>query len=164
VKISIIKEIKDDANPVSRETLKRVIKTALAAEQAGANSEVSLLITGQEKIHELNRIYLGEDRPTDVLSFPMLPPDEKTAGFVTPPDGIKHLGEIIISLPQAASQAAEHHHSTEREITILTIHGVLHLLGYDHDEPEEEVKMKAREVEILSLIENNQANTNQIKI
>lgn len=154
--------MKLEAGVISRETLKKVIKTTLTAEKAEPNSEVSLLITNENQIHDLNRTYRGEDRPTDVLSFPMLPPGEETAGFVMPPDGIKHLGEVIISLPQALNQAVEHHHSSEREIAILTIHGVLHLLGYDHSEPEEEARMKAREVNILSLFEKIQASTDQL--
>jgi probable rRNA maturation factor len=164
VKISITTEVKLEDGRIFRETLKGVIKTVLTAEQTELNSEVSLLITSQQKVHDLNRTYLGEDRPTDVLSFPMLPPYQENPGFITPPDGFKHLGEVIISLPQAITQAAEHGHTMEREITILTIHGVLHLLGYDHGEPEEEARMKAREVEILSRIEKNKASTNRIKI
>lgn len=152
MKISVTIEAKAEAGTISREILKDVIKTVLTAEQTGPNSEVSLLVTSQQKVHDLNRIYLDEDRPTDVLSFPMLPPDQDDAGFVTPPDGLKHLGEIIISLPQALTQAAEHGHTTNREITILTIHGILHLLGYDHGEPEEEARMKAREAAIFKMI------------
>ncbi len=163
MKISVTIEARSDAETVSREYIKDVIKTVLTAEQAGTNAEVSLLITKQEKVHELNRIYLGEDHATDVLSFPMLPPGLNTDGFVTPPDGIKHLGEVIISMPQALSQAAEHHHSTEREIAILTIHGILHLLGYDHGEPAEEARMKVREGEILDLIEKKQPHGYRFK-
>jgi len=72
---------------------------------------------------------------------------------VAPPDEIEHLGEVIISYPQAVIQAEEHHHSVKREIAILIIHGVLHLLGYEHDKPELERDMRAREAEILSYIE-----------
>ena len=73
--------------------------------------------------------------------------------FVHPPDGVLHLGEVIISYPQAVIQAEEYQHPVEREILILIIHGVLHLLGYEHDTPELELKMRAREAEILSHIE-----------
>ncbi|MBI2853241.1 MAG: rRNA maturation RNase YbeY [Chloroflexi bacterium] len=131
--------------------LRKVLRRVLIAKSADSSAEVSLLITDQEKIRELNRSYLGEDRPTDVLSFPMLAPSG--AAFVTAPDGKKHLGEIIISLPQAVIQAGEHGHPPQKEITILLIHGVLHLLGYDHAEPEEEREMKGLEMEILGLIE-----------
>jgi len=85
----------------------------------------------------------------------MLPdqPGGNLAPFVAPPDGVKHLGEVIISYPQAVIQAEEHQHPIKREIAILIIHGVLHLLGYDHDKPEPERDMRARETEILSYIE-----------
>jgi probable rRNA maturation factor len=66
---------------------------------------------------------------------------------------VLHLGEVIISYPQAVAQALEHKHSIFREITILIIHGVLHLMGYDHEEPEEACQMSAREAEILSRVE-----------
>jgi len=137
--------------------LQNIAQQVLVAEGAGANAELSLVITGQERIRELNRSYRGKDEPTDVLAFSMLPSEEKSEAdiipFITPPDGILHLGEVIISYPQAATQAEEHKHSVERELTILIIHGVLHLLGYEHDEPERERKMRARESEILSYIE-----------
>ncbi len=134
--------------------LRSIVSTALAAEKADESSEVSLVITDQEHIHELNRTYLGEDRPTDVLSFPMLPSSGDESTFVSPPDGLKHLGEIIISLPQAAAQAVEHGQSLRWEVALLVTHGVLHLLGYDHANPEEERQMKEREKAILALIEN----------
>ena len=73
--------------------------------------------------------------------------------FVQPPDGVLHLGEVIISCPQAIMQAEEHQHSVKKEIAILRIHGVLHLLGYEHDEPERERQMRARETEILNQVE-----------
>ena len=118
------------------------------------DAELGLVITGQDRIQELNLVHLGEDEPTDVLSFPMLPESEEDpAGFVAPPDGISHLGEAIISYPQAVIQAAERGHPVEREVAVLVVHGVLHLLGYDHAEPEEQRRMQQREAEILSLIE-----------
>jgi probable rRNA maturation factor len=149
VEINILFDIESGADRIDEQWLKRVIETALAAENADLSSEVSLVITGQEKIRELNRTYLDEDRPTDVLSFPMFPATDDKSGFVAPPDGLKHLGEIIISLPQAAIQASEHDHGLDREIAILLVHGVLHLLGYDHAEPEDTQKMQDREKIIL---------------
>ena len=138
--------------------LQGVIGAALNAENTGDNLEMSLLITGQEKVHQLNRDFRGKDKPTDVLSFAML--DELPSGeseddfsFVAPPDGIKHLGEIIISFPQAVIQAEEHGHSVKKEVAILAIHGVLHLLGYDHIKDDEAEQMEARERVILKSIE-----------
>ena len=128
--------------------LRSVAGEALKAEGADKRAELSLIITGQEKIHELNKAYLGEDRPTDVLSFAMLTgPDRKA--FVTAPDGKKHLGEVIISYSQVVIQAEEHGHAVERELSVLIIHGVLHLLGYDHAKAAEKKKMQSRETAIL---------------
>jgi len=135
--------------------LEKVAEKVLVAQGAGSTAELGLVIVGQEKIRQLNLNYLGKDEPTDVLAFSMLP--EQLGGdlapFVAPPDGKKHLGEVIIAYPQAVIQAEEHQHSVRREIAILIIHGVLHLLGYEHDRPELEREMRAREAEILSYIE-----------
>jgi len=139
--------------------LHSVAEHALVAQNADSGVEFGLVITNQEKIHQLNRSYRGKDEPTDVLAFSMLP-EPLTAGeaeasplFAQPPDGVLHLGEVIISYPQAVIQAEEHKHSVKREIAILIIHGVLHLLGYEHDKPELERQMRTREKEILSCIE-----------
>ncbi|TRZ49801.1 MAG: rRNA maturation RNase YbeY [Dehalococcoidia bacterium] len=132
--------------------LQGVAEQVLAAQDAGSGVELGLVITGQEKVQQLNRRYLGRDEPTDVLAFSMLPETDRSP-FITPPDGVLHLGEVIISYPQAVTQAEEHQHSVEREIAILIIHGVLHLLGFEHDKPELESEMRAREKEILSRIE-----------
>lgn len=134
--------------------LESVAKKILVAQGVDSEVELSLVITNQEKIRQLNLSYLGRDEPTDVLAFSMLPEQSgETAPFVVPPDGIKHLGEVIISYPQAVIQAEERQHSVKREIAILIIHGVLHLLGYEHDKPELEQKMRLKETEILSHIE-----------
>lgn len=125
---------------------------ALKNEGADKKAELSLIITGQKKVHRLNKVYLGEDRPTDVLSFPMLTEPDKEA-FVVAPDGKKHLGEVIISYPQVVIQAKEHGHAAEREMAVLIIHGVLHLLGYDHAGAAEGKKMRAREAAILASLE-----------
>ncbi len=135
--------------------LESVTEKVLVAQGADSRAELGLVIVGQERVHQLNLSYLGKDEPTDVLAFAMLPeqPGEDLAPFVAPPDGIQHLGEVIIAYPQAVIQAEEHRHSVEREIAILIIHGVLHLLGYEHDTPELEREMRAREAETLSSIE-----------
>ncbi len=139
--------------------LQSIAEQVLVTQDADSRLELGLVITGQEKVQQLNQSYLGKDEPTDVLAFSMLPEplataeSEAASPFVQPPDGILHLGEVIISYPQAVIQAREHRHSVKREIAILIIHGVLHLLGYDHDKPELERQMKTREKEILSRIE-----------
>ena len=136
--------------------LQKVIEQVLIAREVSADVELSLVIAGQEKVQELNRSYRGIDEPTDVLAFFMTTEGEHEAEpspFIAPPDGIRHLGEVIISYPQAVIQAKEHKHSLKRELAILVIHGVLHLLGYDHEEPEQEEGMRAREREMLEHIE-----------
>ncbi len=131
--------------------LKKAAQAALSREGVIESVELGIVLTGQDKIRELNSKYRGKDEPTDVLAF-STEEGADLAQFILPPDGVRHLGEVIISHPQAASQASERHHPVEREIAILLIHGVLHLLGYEHDKPELEQAMKAREAEILSQI------------
>ena len=134
--------------------LENIAGRVLEAQGAEAEAEVSLLIATQERVRELNRDYLGEDAPTDVLAFSAR--EEKEAGqspFIHPPDGLLHLGEVIIAYPQAVTQAEEHRHPVEKELAVLLIHGMLHLLGYDHDGPDSERRMRAREAELLSYVE-----------
>jgi len=152
----IIDEDLDESPEIS--WLQGVAEQVLTAEGVDPQSELGLVLVGQEKVQQLNLTYLGRDEPTDVLAFSMLPgpSPEKEAGsppFVLPPDSISHLGEVIISYPQAVIQAAERRHPVRKEIAILIIHGILHLLGYDHDRPEPEQQMKTREEEILERIE-----------
>ncbi len=133
-----------------------VIGRVLSAQNIGPEVELGLVITTPEKIQELNRRYRRIDRPTDVLAFAMTDgeePEAEPTPFVTPPDDVQHLGEVIISHPQAIRQAQEQSHSVEKELAILVVHGVLHLLGYDHADPEPERLMKAREAEILGTLE-----------
>ena len=135
--------------------LKDIAERILTAQGIGNDIEMGLVIASQQKVQELNKLYRGKDAPTDVLSFTMQaePGDESETGFTTPPDGIKHLGEVIISYPQATKQAEEYHHSIKREVVILVIHGILHLLSYDHIEDEPAQQMAARESVILKTIE-----------
>ncbi len=136
--------------------LSEVASGTLAAENK-TGVELSILITGQEMIQELNRRYLREDHPTDVLSFAMLESEDGAEPFPCPADGIQHLGEVIISYPQAERQAAEQGHSPRKETAVLLIHGILHLLGYDHATPEGERAMKDREAALLKLVEGQPA-------
>lgn len=116
-------------------------KRAVAAVPDGL--EVSLTLTDDEGIHELNREYRGVDRPTDVLSFPQFEADEEIEYGAT-------LGDIVISLPRMAEQAASFGHSQKREFCFLFVHGLLHLLGYDHEISEDEEKLQfGRQQQIL---------------
>jgi probable rRNA maturation factor len=128
--------------------LRILAEQVLTLQEAGAEVELGLVITGQERVQALNRSYRGKDAPTDVLAFSTLPGAGEP--FVTPPDGRLHLGEVIVSYPQAVIQAGEEGHSIKKEIATLITHGILHLLGFDHEEPGLKRQMQAREREILS--------------
>ena len=130
--------------------LRDLAQQALAIQGISPSAELGLFIAGQERVRQLNLSYRGKDAFTDVLAFPMLPAGEAPTAFVHPPDGLHHLGEVIISYPQAVIQAGEQGHPVYREIAILLIHGILHLLGYDDQSPELKEKMRAREWEILN--------------
>ena len=134
--------------------LQRIMEKTLLAENVPTTVEISLVITGQEQIQALNRDYRGKDQPTDVLSFAMqeTKEGEEPEAFIGPPDGLLHLGEVIISYPQAVLQAAEKGHSLKKELAVLIVHGVLHILGYDHEKEEMEPAMSAREKSILGLL------------
>jgi probable rRNA maturation factor len=134
---------------VDRGWVKKIVRQVLKAEGVAPPYEVSLVFTDSEAVKQLNRDYRGVDESTDVLAFHMLPQKGADSSFALPPDGVTRLGEVIISYPQAAEQAKEQGHSLERELALLVIHGMLHLLGYDHEEPEEESKMRKRERELL---------------
>jgi probable rRNA maturation factor len=129
--------------------VKKIVRQVLKAEGVAPPYEMSLAFTDSETVQQLNRDYRGVDEPTDVLAFYMLPQKGDDSSFALPPDGFTRLGEVIISYPQAVAQAKEQGHSPERELALLVIHGILHLLSYDHEEPEEESKMRERERELL---------------
>ena len=135
--------------------LQNIAEQVLVAQGVSPRAELGLVFASQERVQELNKNYQGRDRPTDVIAFSMFP--EQAAGedlphFVQPPDGVLHLGEVIISYPQAVTQAEEHGHSIKREVAILIIHGVLHLLGYGDETPELRRQMRAKEKESLGYI------------
>ena len=134
--------------------IQNIAGQVLIAQGVSPEAELGLVITGQEKVQQLNKNYLGRDNPTDVLAFSLLPeqPVQDSPSFVQPPDGVLHLGEVIISYPQAVVQAEERGHSVKREVAILVIHGILHLLGFEDEKPELKRVMSTREEEILSHI------------
>ena len=126
-----------------KDWLSHVIQTTLLANESPFSAEVSLLVTDDEVVHSLNRDYRGIDETTDVLAF-ALHADEKNCAFPNPDGGKIQLGEVIISAPQAARQAAENNQPLDQELTRLTIHGVLHLLGHDHQDQKQEREMNSR--------------------
>ena len=122
-------------------------------------AEVSLTLTDNAGIHEINREYRKIDRPTDVLSFPMLSYSEPgdfsflehvTDGDVNPDTGEVLLGDIVISVEKVIEQAESFGHSVEREFAFLLVHSMLHLFGYDHIKEEDAAVMEPKQEEILS--------------
>ena len=136
---------KDPENLEVENSLLDDIKTALdlAGKIYDLNAEVSVTITNDEKIHELNLQYRNIDRPTDVLSFALRESDEPEIIFDD--DQPEILGDIVISIDRAKEQAIEYNHSLRREVTFLTVHGILHLLGYDHIEENDRLEMEAEQ-------------------
>ncbi len=112
----------------------------------GAAGQVTLVITDDQGIQALNRQFLDLDAPTDVLAFSA---QEEDQGFVTAPEAARYLGDVIVSYPRAVVQATEAGHETEQELALLVVHGILHLLGYDHADEDEKATMWGRQETIL---------------
>lgn len=126
---------------------KRLIKAAEAAInhlQDAEKLELTLALSSNERVQEMNLAYLGVDSPTDVLSFP--------AGDTNPESGNTYLGDVIIAVPQAITQATAAGHPLEDELALLTVHAVLHLLGFDHADEAEKTRMWAAQHHILSTL------------
>ena len=121
--------------------VEKSIEAALKEIEFTEDYEVSVSFVGDEEIHELNRDYRGVDRTTDVLSFPM--EDEFT----------NMLGDIVININKVIEQAKEYGHSEKREISYLTVHSTLHLMGFDHKEEEDKKEMRAVEDRVMEKLE-----------
>ncbi len=128
------------------EHLASIARAVLSHQRQPENTTVTLVITGGEAVRELNRIYRGVDALTDVLSFAAAEGPE----FVTPEEMPPYLGDVIIALPVAEEQAAEEGRPIEDELTLLIVHGCLHLLGYNHADEAERTLMWAVQDEILA--------------
>jgi probable rRNA maturation factor len=136
--------------------LERVITAALEGESMELSCEINVLLTDDKGIWEINRDQRQIDAPTDVLSFPMFelhPGEHPDKTDEDPATGLIPLGDMVISVERAAAQAEEFGHPLERELAYLTVHSILHLLGYDHlDEGEQKALMRGREEAILNTI------------
>ena len=133
-----------DINPslqtdLASDMLERAAQAVLAHQST--DGDLTIVLTDDAQLHELNRDYLNIDAPTDVLSFPAFETDPETAR--------RYLGDILISVPRAAQQAQTAGHALEAEVQLLAVHGTLHLLGYDHAEAEEKNRMWKAQAEIL---------------
>ncbi len=128
---------------ISSASLERTALETLQ-QQSVLDADLTLVVSDDDAIRELNRNFLGNDSPTDVLSFP--------ANEMDPETGRRYLGDVIISLPRAREQAEGAGHPVEAELQLLVIHGVLHLLGYNHAEAEEKALMWAAQAQVLERI------------
>ncbi len=152
------------AGLVSARSLDRVARSTLESQGAGPAARLSLVVADDDTLQDLNRRHRGLDETTDVLAFSPShqgqyygEDDAESRGtggfeFVLPPGGEAGLGEVVISYPQALRQAETAGHDLDRELTILLVHGILHLLGHDHVEAGEARAMKAAEAEALARV------------
>jgi len=127
---------------IEESVLTRTAQAVLTYEGITEPTDLSIVIDKDDRLQELNSQFLGIDAPTDVLSFP--------SGETDPETGKSYLGDIIISFPRALAQASEAGHSPEAEVQLLLVHGVLHLLGYDHAESTEKEAMWAAQKAVLT--------------
>ena len=127
--------------PFAVHLLEHAANAALEHQSHSLDSELSIILTTDARLQELNLNYLGIDAPTDVLSFPASETDPET--------GERYIGDILISVPRAQAQAEAAGHPLEAEVQLLVVHGVLHLLGHDHAEAEEKARMWKAQAEIL---------------
>ena len=141
--------------------IRKVIRTALAAEGVDFPCEIDVRLTNDETIHAINREMRQVDRATDVLSFPNIPfeteadfsiVEENCSDYFQPDSGELILGDIILSVDRICSQAESYGHSRKREFAFLVAHSMLHLCGYDHETPEEAAVMEQKQETILSAL------------
>lgn len=144
------KQKKIEFTPRSRALIKKAVRYVLENSALDNGYEISVSIVDNEQIRTLNSRYRNIDKETDVLSFPMLEFVSEEEPYETGGGPSEEaLGDIVISLEKAVAQAQEYGHTAEREIAFLTVHSMLHLLGYDHIEDKDRKKMRAREKQIL---------------
>ncbi|MBV9786586.1 MAG: rRNA maturation RNase YbeY [Chloroflexi bacterium] len=130
--------------------LERLTEHVLRGESVAGPVEVSIWITNEEELHTPNRTYRNVDSSTDVLSFGE--DEDADTVFVSAPDQPRYIGDLAISYPHAVRQAEEYNHSLQRELSYLVTHGLLHLLGYDHEAPEDGKLMRGREEALLGAL------------
>ena len=157
-KINMTFDVLTVKKPIVSAIINRCVEATLAAEGITAPCEINVLVTNDRGIHAINKASRNIDRPTDVLSFPMFQleagnPPADWEEYLDPETRLVPLGDMCISLERAIAQAKEFGHPTRREIGYLTIHSMLHLLGYDHlDEGPQKAQMRKREEEIAATI------------
>ena len=158
MKVNMTFDIFSIKQPFISSIISKCIEATLDAEGIRVPCEINVLVTNDNGIHAINKACRNIDRPTDVLSFPMFQleagnPPADWEDYLDPETGLCPLGDMCISLERATAQAKEFGHSVKREVGYLTIHSMLHLLGYDHlDEGEQKKQMRAREEAIAATI------------
>jgi probable rRNA maturation factor len=131
---------------INASQLEDAVLVTLKHQSISPESDITITVDEDRKIQALNRDFLAIDAPTDVLAFP--------AGFTDPDTRHTNLGDVIISYPQAKNEANKHEHSLGAELQLLVVHGVLHLLGYDHLEPDDKELMWSAQSQILSQLDS----------
>ena len=149
-RVSIIVE-DSQRRRLSQRWIRELVRGVLAAEDVSPRSRIEVLLAGDETVRQLNATHLSEDAVTDVLSFPAIDGAE-TEGFPVISGGWTDIGQIATSVPQADRQAIEQGHGLQDEIAHLIVHGVLHLMGFDHQEVADEAQMRQREETLLRKI------------
>jgi probable rRNA maturation factor len=140
-------EVQNEADyPVDGDRLRAAAVCVLTRAGAAEDSELTIVIADDEQVAALNRQFRGIDAPTDVLSFPGAPPPPGT------PKATPYLGDLVIAFPYASAQAEEHRHPLNDSLALLVVHGVLHLLGYDHDTPAQRAQMWAEQAAALETL------------
>ncbi len=128
-------------SPAEIQGLREAAEATLRHESVSERAGVSIVISDNDDIRALNRQFRHVDAPTDVLAFP--------TEFSDPESGASYLGDVIISYPRAQAQASEREHAVKAELQLLVVHGILHLLGYDHADPGQKMRMWATQADIL---------------
>jgi len=149
--MSLVIDFIDETNEVSEEQqkeLEQLLEAAAIYENLQEDAEVSVTFVDNDRIQEINHQYRHKNQPTDVISFALEEMGEDEMQIIG--DELPRvLGDIVISIPKAHEQAEEYNHSFMRELGFLTVHGFLHLLGYDHETSEDEKEMFTRQKDIL---------------
>ena len=158
IKINMTYDCLTLQKPLISAIIRKCVESTLTAEGISVPCEINVLVTNDKGIRAINQACRGIDKSTDVLSFPMFqleagnPPQDWNA-YIDPETDMCPLGDMAISLERAIAQAKEFGHSTRREVGYLTIHSMLHLLGYDHlDEGPQKAQMRSREESIAASI------------
>jgi probable rRNA maturation factor len=133
-----------------RPLLRRLCAAVLRGEGVTGPVRLTVTLTDDREIRQLNLRHRGLDRPTDVLSFPLVGEGDDGDDFILPPDQPRELGDVVVSYPRAVAQAGEYGHSVLRELGYLVAHGLLHILGHDHEDEAERRVMRAREEAALA--------------